>query len=276
VGVGVAGAGRALEDRELAALRSVLVGPERGQIRKILQRLDDPATRAAEIARILPEAIALRGAEDDGFAETMVPLVRRALGGALRENPHLLVTAMRGALLELMWAPWRFVGRAFHRRRGTAARLEQLYLIDRETGDVIDQSMRPLDLTDAHAEEDARRIASMVTYLLAFLRDPEHLGRYSDLGQVRIDRITYGICAGSGVVLLSVVHGQLGVEGELERCRDMLIKMDEDWYHGRRTKGAHSWLPKLDGEVGAQKEPPAAESDGRPDSHVDSDAAADD
>src|SRR5271156_1808256 len=117
------GGGRVLEDQQLAALRKVLLAQEREQLRKILHRLDDPATRAAELARILPEAIALRGADDQAFAETLAPVVRIALADPLKERPDLLVAAMRGALRETLFAPWRFVGRSFrrlHRRRGEA------------------------------------------------------------------------------------------------------------------------------------------------------------
>src|SRR5579864_7760839 len=91
------GEGGRLEDGELAALRAMLVGPERSQLRKILHRLDDPATRAAEIARILPEAIALRTAEDVAVSQTLTLPVRAALAEVLRERPDLLARAARTA-----------------------------------------------------------------------------------------------------------------------------------------------------------------------------------
>src|SRR5579884_4237545 len=90
--------GRVFEDHELAVLRNLLPAKERGQLKDILHRLDDPATRASELARILPDAFALRAAEDAALADCMLPTVRAALGDALKERPDLLLKAMRGAL----------------------------------------------------------------------------------------------------------------------------------------------------------------------------------
>jgi hypothetical protein len=229
--------GGKLEGSDLAALRAVLLGPERAQLRNLLKRLDDPAIRAGEIAEILPEALALRAAQD-GLSDTLTPMVRDSLGKALRENPDLLARAARKALCQLMLSPWNW-GRGLFRRRGKQARIEQLYLIDRDSGQILEQIIQPLEDTD-DAREEGRRISSMVTYLLAFLRDPEHLMRYAMLGQMRVERLTYGFHAGAQLILLSILRGDEGLSTELEKCRDMLIAADRDWFNGKR--GAGTWL----------------------------------
>src|ERR1041384_1859624 len=74
-------------DRDLVALRQVLLAPEQMQLREILRRLDDPATRAAEIAAILPATLALAAAEGDSLIETLRPLIREALADTLKARP---------------------------------------------------------------------------------------------------------------------------------------------------------------------------------------------
>ena len=235
--------GGKLDGSDLAALRAMLLGPERAQLRNLLKRLDDPAIRASEIAAVLPEALALQAAQK-GLSETLTPMVRVSLGQALKEHPELLARAARKALWHIMLSPWHW-GRGVFRRKGKQARIEQLYLVDRATGDILEQMMQPLEDND-DAREEARRIGSMVTYLLGFLQDPEHLMRYATLGQMRIERITYGFHAGAQLVLLSILRGHEGMEGELERCNDMLIAADRDWFNGKRGTGV--WLPPLPGQ----------------------------
>jgi hypothetical protein len=235
--------GGGLEARDLAALRAMLIGPERAQLRNLLKRLDDPAIRASEIADVLPEVLALRAA-DQGVTQTLTPMVRASLAQTLHENPELLARAARKALQQMMLSPWHW-GCGLFRRKGKAARIEQLYLIDRETGDILERVMQPLEDND-DAREQGRRIASMVTYLLAFLRDPEHLMRYASLGQMRVERLTYGFHAGAQLVLLSVLRGNEGMETELDKCREMLIAADREWFNGKRGQGG--WLPPLAGQ----------------------------
>src|ERR1700744_496265 len=148
--------GGRLEGSDLAALRAMLLGPERAQLRNLLKRLDDPAIRASEIADVLPEALALQAAQN-GLSETLTPMVRTSLGQALKENPDLLARAARKALWHLMLSPWNW-GRGWFRRKGKPARIEQLYLIDRETGDILEKLIQPLEDND-EAREEGRRIS---------------------------------------------------------------------------------------------------------------------
>jgi hypothetical protein len=242
--------GGGLEAGDLAALRAMLVGPERAQLRKLLQRLDDPATRAAEIAAILPEIIALRTIHDDAISRQLAPIVRLSLAQSLQENPELLARAARSALRKMMATPWRWLAGIFRRKAGEPAQIEQLYLVAIESGEILQQVVEPMEVAEDHEREEERRISSMVTYLLMFLRDAEQRMRFAALGQMRVERVTYGISAGTGLALLSVIRGRAGVEAELDRCREMLIAADQEWFQGRR--GAGKWLPALDGERGSE------------------------
>jgi hypothetical protein len=217
------------QDDNLAALRSVLLVQERAQLKALRHRLDDPATRAAEVAAVLPAALSLAAAKDDHLTAALVPVVRTALSESLREHPDLLIAAVRSVLWETLRAPARLLAAWLRRKprpRHMPARLLHLYLVDRLTGTLLDhQTHQPPDQPIDDVE--ARAIASMTTYLLAFLREPEHLARYATLRQLRIERHTYAIFAGAGHVLLAILEGHIGMEAQLAACEQMLISADQ-------------------------------------------------
>jgi hypothetical protein len=219
-----------LQDGNLAALRNVLLVQERAQLKALRRRLDDPATRAAEVAAILPAALALSDADNDKIADALVPVVQTALAQSLRDHPDLLLTALRTLLGETLRAPFRLLRSFLHRpprRRHLPARITHLYLLDRLTGALLEQQLRTTPTDEPPDELDARATASMITYLLAFLREPEHLARYAALQQLRIEHRTYAIFAGAQKVLLAVLEGRMGLEAEVAACEQMLIEADQ-------------------------------------------------
>ena len=231
---------RALEDHDLAALRNLLLAKEQGQIRKILHRLDDPATRAEELARILPQAFALRSLSDDAMTDALLPAVRDALGDALKQRPDLLLTAMRSALLELFTAPFHSFAKLFRRRRKSSVsvraqllRVEQYFLLQRSNGKLLQHSLRPSDdAEDLILQSEQRSIASMITYLLSFLRDPEHLAKYAEMGHLRIEHLTYGIHVSEKLALVSVIRSPIDEMpvALLQECCELVEKIEKE--HG--------------------------------------------
>jgi hypothetical protein len=217
-----------LQNADLAALRNVLLVQERAQLKALRRRLDDPATRAAEVAAILPASLALGAATDDGLSDALLPVVSTALAQSLRENPDLLLTALRTVLGETLRAPARLLSACLRRRarrRPVPARLTHLYLVDRLTGALLDHHVRTAPSEQDEIEQ--RATASMITYLLAFLREPEHLAHYAAMRQLRIEQRTYAVFAGAQKVLLAVVEGRLGAAEVVERCEKVLIEADQ-------------------------------------------------
>jgi len=196
---------------DLAALRDVLLAPEQQALRAVQERISDPAKRAADIAESLPAALALASADAREIVEQLRPLVKEALGEALVERPDLLARGCGHALSHAVRHPFgaigRTVGRMFRRRRkAIEQRIEQLYLVRRSDGTLLEHAERGAgDLLDEDVQADLRTMRSMATYFLATLKDPTLLSRYALLKQLRIERYTYGVHTSEKHLLLSVI-----------------------------------------------------------------------
>ncbi|MCL2648504.1 MAG: hypothetical protein FWD61_16105 [Phycisphaerales bacterium] len=142
--------------------------------------------------------------------------------------------------------PWRCFVELFRKPCCVErAVIEQLYLVELATGQLLQQQIQPL--ASEHLQEEARRICSMVTCLLAFLRHPEQLAHYARLGQICIENRTYGICVSSDLVLLSVIRGNAGLQMRLVDCREMLMDAQQEYANGRRGSG--EWLATSGGRT---------------------------
>jgi hypothetical protein len=223
-----------LQSHDLNALRHVLLARERAQIADILRRLDDPAARAEELARLLPQAIALRSLDDSALADALRPAMREALAGALHERPELMLGAVREALADLVLKPWRLLAAALRRTRSrrravAAATVEKLLLIDHTSGTLLQQSdlppAGPLNPADMRRQ---RAIASLLASLRGSLKEPQCLRRYLDLGHLRVEEFTYGIHATATLLLLSVIHtpGPDLPDALLLACKALVTKLD--------------------------------------------------
>jgi hypothetical protein len=222
--------------KDLVTLREVLLAPEQAILKKLQHRLDDPAVRAAELAKALPAAFALASTDPADLAAQLRPLVREALGDTLKERPDLLATGCRHALRHSFRNPFRTAGRTmsrlFRRRRRSNVlqpRLEQLYLVRRSDGLLLEHVERPPaapeDPLEDDYQNDLRNMRSMATYLLATLRDPELLARYALLKTLRIERHLYGFHVDEKHLLLSVSLAGARVPADLlTHCDTLLAK----------------------------------------------------
>ena|GEM_PF-6215337 len=117
-----------------------------------------------------------------------------------------------------------FFRHAFQRKAAPAS-IEQLFLIHRPTGAIIQHALR---IDNAHHKSstltEQRAIASMVTYLLSYFRDQKYLTHYLRVGHLRIEQFTYGIHGGPECTLLSVIRTPRGADagGTLAECQGIL------------------------------------------------------
>ena len=116
-------------------------------------------------------------------------------------------------------------------RRGSAAgaRIEQLVLLDRATGKLLQQStLAPADPEDPAHLQEQRSIASMLATLSQFLQNPSYLQQYLALGQLRVEEFTYGIHATETLLLLSVIRAPIRTAPAdlLATCRNLLTSLD--------------------------------------------------
>ncbi len=232
---------------DLVALREVLLAPEQAALRQLQHRLDDPATRAAEIAEALPAALALSSTDSAALVEHLRPLIRDALADALKQRPELLAQGCHEALRKSVRNPFgtvaRVAGRMFRRRRRNAveSRIEQLYLVRQSDGELLEHIERPPAANDDPREvayqNEQRTMRSMATYLLAALRDPRVLARYVLIKTLRVEQFVYGFHADDERVLLSVIHAGDRLPA------DQLMECDRILADASRASGTGSLLP---------------------------------
>lgn len=77
-------------------LRRLLLGDEPQQLAALSRRVHGLKTEvdAAGVSRVLPEAIRLRGAQDNSLAPALLPVVERAIGESVGRNPRVLTDAI--------------------------------------------------------------------------------------------------------------------------------------------------------------------------------------
>ena len=85
-------------NNSLDALKGLLISPEKKQIQRIENRLDDPMIRAKEISQSLPEAISLSVLRSNEMSNVIKPVIDKSIKASVRDNPKALADAIFPAL----------------------------------------------------------------------------------------------------------------------------------------------------------------------------------
>lgn len=220
----------------LQELRAILLDPERERIRALERRLANPALHVDEVARVLPEAIARRSASDQRLGDALGPVVGEAIKAAVRRDPQPLVDAIfpvmgpairraiSNALGELVQSlnttlehtvslrglGWRWeamrTGRSFGEvvlSHSLLYRVEQVFLIHRETGLLIDHRTAPG--VQALAPD---LVASMLTALRDFVRDSFRVSEQAGLESMALGDLKVWAESGPGAIVAAAIRGQ--------------------------------------------------------------------
>lgn len=222
---------------ELAQLRELLLAPERRRLKELERRLDAVGVTGAELAELLPEAIALRTGRDRQLARALAPTVEGAIGESVRRNPReiasaifpVLGPAIRKAIAEtlaglvasinhtiehslsprgLRWRleAWR-TGIPYGEivlKHALIYRVEQVFLIHAETS---------LLLAHAWAAELKASDPDLISGMLSAIRDfvADSFSREREAGGLRrfsVGELTVMVEQGPRAVLAAVVRGQ--------------------------------------------------------------------
>lgn len=184
---------------ELETVRELLLGPEWDRLTDARRRFEDPAAHAAEIAKALPGAVAIRNAQDASLGEALAPTIERSLQMSVRQHPQAIVDAIfpvmgpaiRKAVadtflraiqglnealeqsLTLKGLGWRIeswrTGRSYAEvvmLHTLAFRVEQVFLIHRETGLLLQHLQ-----AEAVAGQDPDMVSGMLTAIQDFVKD---------------------------------------------------------------------------------------------------------
>jgi hypothetical protein len=245
-------ASHSAQDEQLAALRSLLVGPLSRELENLRQRvaeLEDPEQLTTKLAEHLPQALDLRPTTGKQMAEALSPLLKAALwelrqrgetGGTLRDTlklglrqVHSGVSHMAGALLG-----------CFSR----SAQIVRLRLIHRTRHTQIEEYIGTFQ------EPEARATGSMLELLQEKLRDPDLLAGYHVVESIRVQNITYGIHVGPLAILLSAIRGRRPANA-LARCKASLETIHQTHAVALGMfDPAEKWTPILSGETSIIKQ----------------------
>ena len=228
------GDGDNAEDR-LVQLRGILIGPELAQLDAIKLRLDDPLARSEDLSKSIAEAISIRAKQDRKLQVTLQPLIEEALRISVARDPAMLATslfpiigeavrkavskALRGSFDSLnqmldrsiSWESWKWrfeawrSGKSFGEialMRGVGYRVEEVFLIHRETGLLI-QHAAAADGVVA----DTDLISGMLTAIQDFVRDSFGVKKSDELEVMEVGEFKLWLQHGPLVLLAAVVSG---------------------------------------------------------------------
>ncbi|HTV58043.1 MAG TPA: OmpA family protein [Verrucomicrobiae bacterium] len=218
-------------------LRQLIVGPEQRGLAEIRHRLDDPRRRAEDLSSVVAEAIHLRrrDGDDAALADALAPTVRETLRESVRKDPHDLADALfpvmgpaiRKSIAEtlrsmlesfnealehsLSWRGirWRIeslrTGKSFAEivvMHSLVYRVEQLFLIHRKTGLVLNHVVAP-----AVATQDPTLVAGMLSAIQQFVHDSFDSPQDDSLGSLTVGELEVWVEQGPHAVLAAVIRG---------------------------------------------------------------------
>jgi outer membrane protein OmpA-like peptidoglycan-associated protein len=218
-------------------LRHLIVAPEQEGIAAIQDRLENLEKRTEDVSVIVAEAIQRRREKGDdlALADALAPTIQETLRESVRRDPHVLADALfpvmgpairksitetlRGMLesfneaLEhsLSWRgiQWRIeafrTGRPFAEivlMHSLLYRVEQVFLIHRETGLVLNHLVAP-----SAPAQDADMVAGLLSAIQQFARDSFQPGKTENLGNMTFDELQIRIVSGPNAVIAAAIRG---------------------------------------------------------------------
>jgi outer membrane protein OmpA-like peptidoglycan-associated protein len=219
---------------DFAELRSLIVGPEQRQLRTIQARLDDPASQARDVSRVLPVAMLLRK-DDPQMTRALAPTVEEALTASVRRNPRPLadalfpifgpairkaIAASLSSMLEslnqtlehsLSWRALQWRATAWRTGKPFAEvvllntliyRVEQVFLIERDSGLLLQHVT-----SNTVTAQDADMVSGMLTAIRDFARDSFRVSEDDTLDQLRVGDLSVWIEQGPHAILAVVIRG---------------------------------------------------------------------
>ncbi len=217
-------------------LRHLIVAPETEGLAAVEERLDNLEKRAADVSEVVAEAIHMRRATgDQALADALAPTIQETLRESVRRDPHVLADALfpvmgpaiRKSITETLRSmlqsfnealdnsfsargiQWRIeamrTGKPFAEivlMHSLLYRVEQVFLIHRETGLVLNHLVAPTVAT-----QDPDMVAGMLSAIQQFVRDSFHSPNDETLGSLNVGELQVWIEESPNAVLAAVIRG---------------------------------------------------------------------
>jgi OOP family OmpA-OmpF porin len=241
---------------DFTELRELLVGPEQHRLEELAARIDAMGLTPAQLAELLPDAIALRASQDRRLGRALAPTVETALHESVRRNPReiaaaifpVLGPAIRKAIAETMAGLARSINAALENslsirglrwrleawrtgvpyaqvviKHALVYRVEQVFLIHAETGLLLQHvSAQGLDAPNADV------ISAMLTAIQDFVHDSFRPNEGSALRTFTVGEHTVHLETGPRALLAAVVRGTVPPSWS-QRLQDTLERVHLDW-----------------------------------------------
>lgn len=225
---------------ELSELRDLLLAPEQTQLSDLQERIDNPVRYAADVSRVLHNAVTLSLNRDNKLATALMPTVESAIGVSVKKNPQRLVDlifpvmgpAIRRAIanafsemvqslnqtleysVSLRGLKWRLealrTGKTFAEvvlSHTLLFRVEQVFLIHRETGLLLQHVEAGIA-----AVHDADLVSGMLTAIQDFVHDSFDSQKADALDSVQVGELNVWLERGTQAVLAVVIRGNAPLE----------------------------------------------------------------
>jgi len=253
----------------LDELRQLIVGPERDALRRLRERVANPASRTEDVSEVVAESIHLRREQggDEALSAALSPTIETALRESVRKDPATLADALfpvmgpaiRRSILEtlrsflasfnqvldqsLSWQgmKWRLealrTGRSFTEvalLHSLVFRVEQVFLIHKRTGLPIAHVVAP-----AVAMQDPGLVSGMLSAIQEFVRDSFHAEQGQGINRLQVGELEVWIEDGPYAILAAVIRGVAP-----RMLRDRMAESLEEIHAGFSGK-----LERFDGET---------------------------
>ena len=219
-------------------LRHLIVAPETEGLAAVEERLDNLEKRTEDVSEVVAEAIHMRRATgDQALADALAPTIQETLRESVRRDPHVLADALfpvmgpaiRKSITETLRSmlqsfnealdnsfsargiQWRIeamrTGRPFAEivmMHSLLYRVEQVFLIHRETGLVLNHLVAP---TVAAQAQDPDLVAGMLSAIQQFVRDSFKSKDSESLASLNIGDLQVWVEESPNAILAAVVRG---------------------------------------------------------------------
>lgn len=225
---------------ELTSLRNLILEPEQIEISEIKERLNNPKLRAEEVSQIIAEAIILRASRDQKLATALLPTIETVLKETVKKDPKFLADtifpiigpAIRKSITESLrsmmeslttalehtfsWRgiQWRIesirTGKPFAEivlLHTLIYRIEQIFLIHKETGLVLQHAAIP-----SVQVKDAAMVSGMLTAIQDFVNDSFAGQDDTSLQNLDMGELIVWLEQGPRTVLAAIIRGTPPVE----------------------------------------------------------------
>jgi len=284
----------------LEELRQLIVAPEQEGIAEIRERMDNLDRRAEDVSSVVAEAIQKRRdqGDDRALADALAPTIQETLRESVRRDPHVLADALFPVMgpairksigealrsmvesfnealehsLSTQGVRWRLeairTGKPFAEivlMHSLVYRVEQVFLIHRETGLVLHHLVAP-----AVAAQDPSMVAGMLSAIQQFVKDSFQAQRGDTLGSLEVGELHVWIEEGPDAVIAAVIRGHApsdyrlalkeALEGIQEHYAAALDRFQGDAgpFRGAGDRLGHLLETRIREKPGEKKSPRAA------------------